>query len=446
MSIPLSGGATGSTGPGSKPSNRPRRTRVDRITTMWMILAALILAYSFVFRGQLNQQWWTTVHLITLGVITNAILQWSWYFSRSLLRLPPSDKHSGAHQTARQVLFNLALVELVAAMWLASPVGAVIGATAIGLIVAWHVVALVLAGRSALAARFAVIIRYYTASGAFLVVGTIYASLLTIVLLSPNPPAELVRLQGGLTVAHALVNGLGWVGLTIAGTLVTLGPTALRTRMADGAVTRAVQILPVLIAALLVATVAATFGLLALAGLAILVYAAALVWGIGMPLLQVAVRKPLAEYASWNFAAGILWFAVGLVWLAAELAWAPGADTFRESSRLVVGILGVGGVLQILIGALSYLLPVVVGGGPTPVRVGNTTLQVAGGLRLAVRNAGLLLAAFAGLSGVESTLLTGIWAGLIIVSFLGDIAAMGAAGVRQAKAKREPTHEGGIRG
>ncbi len=43
-----------------------------------------------------------------------------------------------------------------------------------------------------------------------------------------------------------MVNLLGWIGLTVLGTLVTLWPTMLRTQMADNAESASEHALPVL--------------------------------------------------------------------------------------------------------------------------------------------------------------------------------------------------------
>lgn len=429
-------------GTAKRPAGRPRRTRVDRLTTAWMIIAAALLIYNQVFGGSLSQQWWTAVHIVTLGVISNAILQWSWYFSRSLLRLRPDDPHSGAHQTARQLLFNVALVGLVAAMWTANSVGAMVGATAIGLIILWHVVALLLASRTALGARFAVIIRYYVAAGVFLVIGCIYATLVTVPLLSADAPQVLLEHQNGLTVAHSLVNGLGWVGLTIAGTLVTLGPTALRTRMEADAVDLAVRALPVLIISVLGAAVASSFELFPLAGIFTLVYVVAMVWGVGLPLWQAERRKPVVEASGWNFALGILWSVLGLVWLAVLLLVSNEGTFFREEARAVVAVIGVGGVLQVLTGALTYLLPVVVGGGPAAVRVGNAIMERGAGLRMGLRNAALILLTLQLVLPGSNSTLVGVWAAAISVSYILEIVAFAQAGIGQAKEKRLKASEG----
>ena len=39
------------------------------------------------------------IHLVTLGVLSNGIFQWSWYFTRALAHLAPDDPARGARHT-----------------------------------------------------------------------------------------------------------------------------------------------------------------------------------------------------------------------------------------------------------------------------------------------------------------------------------------------------------
>lgn len=437
----------------ARTKGRPRRSRVDRATTVWMIIAAILVVYTVAFGGSLPQQWWLVVHVVTLGVLTNAILQWSWYFTRSLLRLKAEDRHAGTHQTIRVVFFNLGVVGLVAAMIVSNTAGAVVAAAVIGAVILWHLLALVLASRTALGARFAVIVRYYVSAAAMLAIGIIYGAFDVVALTSPSSPATLVQMSNNLTVAHFLLNALGFVGLTIAGTLVTLGPTALRTRMDPDAVPRAVRALPFLVASVLGAAASTTFGMQRLAGVFVLVYLAALVAGIGVSLAHAVRRKGLNDYATWSFALGAVWSVAGLGWLAGVLFSsgfgagfgidfdAGAGAAVRESMRLIVAVIGIGGVLQILIGALSYLLPVVVGGGPSVVKQGILAIEAGSGMRLAARNSALLAAVLVVLGGlnVPGVGVVGAFAAIVGAAYFMDIVGFAQAGVAQARAKRART-------
>src|SRR5690625_3204975 len=92
--------------------------------------------------------------------------------------------------------------------------------------------------RSALPGRFRISVRYYIVAAAFLPIGALFG-----VLLARGLPGDW---HGKLLVAHTMINLLGWVGLAILGTLVTLWPTMLRTKMADGAERASIRALPIL--------------------------------------------------------------------------------------------------------------------------------------------------------------------------------------------------------
>ena len=70
--------------------NKPRVPRTDRATSIWMCLAAVAAAVTIVARGRIPQNLWTMIHLVTLGVLSNGIFQWSWYFTRALAHLAPA--------------------------------------------------------------------------------------------------------------------------------------------------------------------------------------------------------------------------------------------------------------------------------------------------------------------------------------------------------------------
>ena len=245
---------------------RSRRPRTDRLTTVWMLLALAGAVTAIATRNLLPHTWWTTIHLVTLGVLTNGILQWSWYFARGLLRLPPNDRRSGRDALIRSLTFNAALVGLIASMWAGAPAVVIAFAATVGAVVAWHGLAIVLAAKHALGSRHAPLLRFYVAASALFVIGCTIAGFLTVELLDPHAPTWLVRADDGLALAHAIIMVGGWLGLTIAGTLVTLGPTVLRTRMEADASAIAVRGLPWLAAAVAAAGTSAALGWMPAAG------------------------------------------------------------------------------------------------------------------------------------------------------------------------------------
>jgi len=341
-----------------------RRPRTDRLTTVWMLLALAGAVTAIATRSVLPHTWWTTIHLVTLGVLTNGILQWSWYFARGLLHLPPTDRRSGRDAVIRSLTFNASLIGLIAAMWSGAPALVIAFAAAVGAVVAWHGLAIVIATKHALGSRHAPLLRFYVAASALFVIGCTIAGFLTVALLDANAPAWLLDAHDGLTLAHAIVMVGGWLGLTIASTLVTLGPTVLRTRMEADASSAAVRGLPWLAAAVTASGTAAALGWMAVAGASLAAYALGLAVWIGLPFARVALSKGAREHAGWTLVGGIAWTGAGLVTVAVLIARAPDASAAHDAVMQWIPLIGVAGPAQIFVGALTYLLPVVVGGGP----------------------------------------------------------------------------------
>ena len=416
-----------------RPLARPRRARTDRLTTAWMIAALGTAALSLTTRGLLPQPLWTSVHVVTLGVLTSSVLQWSWYFARALLHLPATDPRSGRDTTVRMLVFHAALVGLVAAMWTGQVVGTIAGATAIGAVIAWHGLALVRAARTRLANRFAFVVRYYIAAAAFLVVGCVLAGFLTVAMFAAGAPAWLLAARDGLTLAHALVNVGGWLGLSITGTIVTLGPTILRTRIDPAALDLAIGALPALIAGIVGAATAAVAGWMPGVGIGLLTFAAAATVGVGIPLARAARAAGPGSFAVWTMGSGLAWTGIAIAAIAVNAFVAPDATALRDATLPWLVLLGAGGVLQVLVGALSYLMPVVIGGGPGPVRTGMAVLETAWPARTALRTSALILLAVGTASGSG---LQSLWWGLVLAEYAIDVAVLAGAGVRQSRARR----------
>lgn len=414
---------------------RSRRPRTDRLTTIWMLLALAGAVTAIATRSALPHTWWTTIHLVTLGVLTNGILQWSWYFARGLLRLPPNDLRAGRDALIRSLTFNAALIGLIASMWASASALVIAFAALVGAVVAWHGLAILLAAKHALGSRHAPLLRFYVAASALFVIGCTIAGFLTVALLDANAPTWLVEARDGLTLAHAIIMVGGWLGLTIAGTLVTLGPTILRTRMEADASATAVRGLPWLVVAITGAGTAAAVGWMPAAGALLAAYGLSLAVWIGLPFARVALAKGAREHAGWTLVGGIAWTGGGLLLVAALLARAQDATSARDAVMHWIPLIGVAGPAQIFIGALTYLLPVVVGGGPATVRLGIATLDTASTLRLTARTLAIvLLAATTGVGGSARW----AWWGVIALTFAADIVFMAVAGARQARARRAP--------
>ncbi|HEX5595480.1 MAG TPA: multicopper oxidase domain-containing protein [Micromonosporaceae bacterium] len=342
--------------------------------------------------------YWLLLHLLLLGAATNAILIWSTHFTAAVLRAPvPAHRRAEA---ARLALLNLGvgcvlvggsvgsqLVERSGAgdqaaggiwqtglAWLG--VG---GAVAVFAAVLAHLAALAIRLRRALPARFTVTVRYYLAAALALLIGIPVGAVLLVV-----DPAIRPR----LVLLHAHVNLLGWISLTVLGTLLTFWPTVLRTRMADGAVRAATRALPLATSGLALLALGLLSGVPAAALPGLVIFAAAVVV-IAVPSAAIARQRPPASFAAWSIAAGIGWLLVSLAYDAAVLLTAADPATALDGFSGVLLPLLVGSVAQILIGALAYLLPVALGGGPGPVRERAAALDRHRGQRVVMANTAL---------------------------------------------------------
>jgi nitrite reductase (NO-forming) len=324
---------------------------------------------------------WLMIHLLMLGAVSHAILVWSRYFTDALLHSADDDRRG---QNRRLLLLNSGVILVVTGVLFDVWPGTLLGATAVGCAVAWHGWTILQQLTAALPARFGSSVRYYVAAACFLPVGAGLGAALARGLADPW--------HTRLAVAHASVNLLGWVGLTVVGTLVTLWPTMLRTRIAEGAEAAAARALPVLVCSVLVAAGGATAGLRVVAALGIAGYAAGLL--LTAPAFVDALRrKPPTEFPAWSVLAGLTWLIGTLVTLGVGIGTASSWQRVDEVLGWLTPFLAAGFGAQVLLGALSYLVPVALGGGPTPVRAANVVLDWGAPLRLALANAGLLLCA-----------------------------------------------------
>ncbi|MEV0425661.1 hypothetical protein [Micromonospora sp. NPDC050495] len=322
---------------------------------------------------------WLAIHLLLLGAVTNAILVWSAHFTAAVLRAPvPQRRRSEAVRLAG---LNLGVCAVLVGGTADRPWIGVGGAALVFAAVAAHLAWLARRLRRALPARFRVTVHYYLAASLALLAGVPVGAGMLVAGDAHRPR---------LLLFHAHVNLLGWVTLTVLGTLLTLWPTMLRTRMADGAARLAAVALPL-----------ASVGLVLL-GLGLLAWwRAVAAVGLGLfvlgvlvalrPALAVARARPPYAFATWSLTAAAGWLLVALAVDAVTLLAAaePGAAADRFG-RVLVPLL-VGFVGQVLVGALTYLLPVVLGGGPAAVRARAALLDRHGPQRVAMTNAALVV-------------------------------------------------------
>lgn len=343
----------------------------------WLIATVVVaLVHPFVPAPR-----WLLIHLVLLGAATHSILVWSRYFTDALLHTAP-DPSARPRQNRRLLLLNVGVLLVVIGVMTAHWPVTVVGGTAVAVAVAWHGAALLAQLHSALPARFAVTVRYYVAAAALLPVGAALGVALARV---PSDPWH-----QRLLVAHASANLLGWIGLAALGTLLTLWPTMLRTRIVAGAERASGRALPVLLLGIALAVGAPLADSSVLAAMGWLVYLV----GVGLlaPAFVAAARvRPPKAFPTWSVGAAVLWLVGCLVALVAEVLAAGSWSVVAGRLASLTPFLAAGFGAQLLLGAMSYLVPVALGGGPGPVRIATAVLDRAGLSRVVATNAALLV-------------------------------------------------------
>jgi nitrite reductase (NO-forming) len=352
--------------------------RVAPLILVWL-LAAIAAGVASLAR---DVPAWLLVHLLLLGAVSNAILIWSAHFAAAMLRLP--DGATYRDQALRLSCFNLGACVVVVGMsfeqWWAVGLGAVLVAIAVG----WHAWALWRRMQRALPSRFGVTVAYYVSAAALLPIGVAIG-----VAMAPDrlPEDEHAR----FALAHVGINVLGWIGLTLVGTLITLWPTMLHTQVADGTVKAARRTLPILLAGVAVIASGALLDERLLATAGVVLYLVGLVV-IGIPLAHSLQWRTQYRYGPASVLAAVLWLVSCVAALGVILAASDGWEQAADRTDLLAAPLLVGFAAQLIIGALSFLIPVVLGGGPAMARRTNEILDSWGGPRLLLINAGVLMA------------------------------------------------------
>lgn len=362
------------------PPRRPRASwhlRANAIVVGWLALTVVVALAGDV----LPAPRWLLIHVFLLGAVSTAILIWSEHFTVALLRVRTPPQRGSL---ARLGVLNAATVAVLAGVSAGPWQVAAAGATLVAGVVLWHAAVLVRLTRQALPGRFGHVIGWYVSAAGALAAGGVLGGLLAAHVWHG---AAHERLHA----AHAEVNVFGWVGLTVLGTLFTLWPTVLRTRMSD-ATRRASRVGLRLAApglAVAVAGLLADWRWVALIGLA--AYAAG---GLAVlaPLADALRRKRPHTGASWMLGAAIVWFDVALIADLVVVATRPAAEVAVALEPLLPLVL-VGFVAQVLLGSLLHLLPAVLGGGPARFKRNAALLERGWRVRLAALNLGVPLLA-----------------------------------------------------
>ncbi|TFD73949.1 multicopper oxidase domain-containing protein [Cryobacterium fucosi] len=346
------------------------------LVPVWLILTLVVV----LFHRFLPVAPWLMVHLLLLGAVSSAILIWSQHFADTLLRRQAFGGRVslGARLGAHTVGAILVVTGIVGEWWPVVVAGGIlVGANALA-----HSASLFVQSRGALPGRFAPLVRYYIAAGIMLAVGVTLGVLMARSGVDGEPFERLF-------VAHIGFNLLGWVGLTVIGTVALLWPTVLHARVQT---TRASArgTLPLFIAGL------ALLGLGSLVDLRLLVAVGVGVYLVGLGLvladvLRLGRASPAVTFAGWSLGAALAWFFVCVLGFGLLVTFAPDWSAAADRLEQLVPVFSVGFAAQILLGALSYLLPVVLGGGPRVSKATATELDRGALFRVIVVNVGLIL-------------------------------------------------------
>ena len=415
--------------PSPSPRGRPRTSpgtgrdawhrRAARPVTWWMAaLLVVVLIHQWV-----PQSRWLMVHMVTLGLITTSIMVWGQHFAEALLKTRLGEE-SRPRQVRRIQLLSAGVLVTILGMLPAWPWVVVLGALMVSAALVWYAAALGVQVRAALAPRFEFTVKAYIAAACLLPLGATLGALMAF---SPGEPW-----QGRLMLAHQLVNILGFVGVTVTGTLLTLWPTVLRTRMDLAAAKRAAGGLLGMWLSVLGATAGALLGSPLWGCIVLIAYLGSFAW-VAVVLVRVAVRSarqprrvPLPLFPVLSISAAVIWFALTVLGLL--VLWWRSADeqlasslTAADVQQLTVPFVA-GFLLQVLFGAMSYLLPVTLRGGPRSTTAALAAMSRFAVLRVVTYNLALVLFVLAGMGGTAAAaLFSALTLGTAEVSSFGSL-------------------------
>lgn len=399
--------------PAEGASSRRRRHAVAAGLIAGYLVAAVVVVAA---NQRVSMPQWLALHLLVLGAASNAVLVYSRHFAQALLHAKPGSE-AGAH--IRLCVFNAGAVSVLTGMSTGLPWLAVAGAVLVGLAVLAHTISLIVMARTAImSGRLRVTAWYYVSGGIALVLGATLGGLLS------DGTAYPVHWEQAMLLAHAHLNLLGWLGLIVVGTLFMLWPAVLRTRMTDNAPLVARRVLVIVVVSLVVAVTGQLLSGLYpaaywVAAAGMLGYLAGVAYSLGPVVAEMRVKPPRTA-SPVALLAGICWLLVALGIDVVGLAMG-GSTATHLLDRLLVPMLGIGVIGQIVTGAMGFLLPVTVGGGPVGNRRITEVLEYAWLPRALLANLGVLMLVLPTTGGPRVLAWTLVVAGL--GSYPGFIAA-----------------------
>ncbi|QZA09132.1 multicopper oxidase domain-containing protein [Mycolicibacter heraklionensis] len=344
-------------GPPPAPVVKPRRRGGPRgpvflganiVVLGWLAVAVVLLAAHNVVAHPI----WLPVHALLLGAATNAIVIWSGHFTTTLCRVPDPPQW---HLVAKLALLNAAVIATLAGVAFNAEALSGAGGTAVAVVAVAHGAELIAMKKSALSARFDYLVGFYLAAIAALLAGSATGAAMAV---------GVARWYARLWTTHVHVMLYGWIGLTVMGTLFTLWPTTIREKITPRSFAMARRALPTLTAGLAAAAVGLLAGSWWLTAAGLLGYAV----GVGLSIAGLWPGRSFTGPAAWMLVGATLWLGIAVVVETTRLIAARSVEVLPALvEHTLLPLLAVGFVAQILLGALSQLLPILVANGP-PVR------------------------------------------------------------------------------
>lgn len=395
---PFDGGRPASSATSMPPAAAPFRPGPRRADDRRVAVAAVVVAAGYLAAAALavvavsapgsTMSPWLPLHLALAGGASTAIAGVMPFFVAALSAGHPAPARLRAGAVALVALGAglVAMRGLVPAWTVLPPLGGTVYLAGIAL----TALALRGAGRTGLMVRRPIVTHAYTLALVNVAIG---ASLGTLMVAGWMPVLERWAL---LKPAHAWTNLVGFVSLTVAGTLLHFLPTVLGTRIVPRG-SAAVAVLgiamgsPVVVLGLLIPSspVAGAGAALSLIGAGALAVEAGLV---------TRARGRWTTDPGWHrltgvgLLAGVAWFVVG-VGIAGGRLIVMGAVPDAWSTPMVGAPLALGWVVQVLIASWTHLLPAIGPGGPVGHAVRRVVLGRVATVRLLALNVGTALVA-----------------------------------------------------
>ncbi len=371
-------------------SGRPLMRDHNLTARLWA-MAALV---SVPLRSLAGLGWWLPVHLAMIGAASQAIVGGQLMFTATL-----GSARGPSRQTALQ---QLALLNLGGALVIGGRLFGVrtvlaLGATVITVTISWAAWEVRRMWRRSIGRRFAVTGTFYSLAALCILAGASIG--LAMGTGAFKDPASYLAHRD----AHMALNVLGWAGLSIVGTAITLLPTIMHVRAPRSSSVRATPWL--MFTGLVVFTVGKTTDHDATATLGMATYAGGIaIFGFYLSKILATTRRRKVPTAALHLVAALTWLVVTTLALGV-LAGAEDRSAMRDF--IVVG--GVAGfVFQALLGAWSFLLPSERGPVPDRRRRELTAMEIGGRSQSVLYNLGLIAALFGLRAGMDKSAIAGI--------------------------------------